>query len=350
VIAAFRTDASLSIGSGHVMRCLTLAGALRERAGAQCHFIGRGGDGDLLALVRSQGHAAHALPPADPGDAAAEVLAALRPDWLVVDHYGIDARWERRARTSCRRILVIDDLADRPHDCDLLLDQNVYADADATQRYGGLVPPHCRVLVGAAHALLRPEFAAAGAAPRARSFDPVRRLHVFFGGSDPTGDTLRTLDCLAREDFSRLQVDVVIGAQNPQRAQVMAAADGRPNLRVSVQVADMARHLAEADLAIGACGSAALERCRLALPTLTLVTADNQRELAEGLARRGAILPLGPTADLDGERLAASLADALASPDRLREVSRASLALFEGAGDGAAELAALMAAMAKTPA
>ena len=347
----FRTDASLSIGSGHLTRCLTLAQALHD-AGARCHFVGRSGAGDLLEFVRARGFATYALPPAAaheaPGTALAgadaeatrAIASALRPDWLVVDHYGIDHRWESSLRPACARLLVIDDLADRVHDCDLLLDQNVYA--DATDRYAGLVPAHCKVLIGAAHALLRPEFAAAHASalPRVPGARPT--LHVFFGGSDPTGDTLRTLGCLADPAFAALNIEVVLGMQNPQRGEVLARAAEMTNVEVAVQVTDIARRLQGADLAVGACGSAALERCCLGVPTLTLVTADNQRQLAAGLAHHGAILPLGPSADLRDATLAQALVDALERPDLLRRVARAGLALFPDGAGGAGRLAASM--------
>ncbi len=148
----FRADASLNIGSGHVMRCLTLANALRE-SGASCFFVCREHPGNLLELIREQGFEAIGLPLPKTfeslhgkhsssrltyagwlGDSwqrdAEQTLAALNgelADWLVVDHYALDSAWEESLRPACRRLLVIDDLADRDHRCDLLLDQNLVA-------------------------------------------------------------------------------------------------------------------------------------------------------------------------------------------------------------------------------
>ena len=175
----FRTDASLAIGTGHVMRCLTLADALRER-GARSHFICRTHDGHLIEHIRAHGHQVSALPATastsmtsntDNSTAHAHwlgvdwasdaldtltVLQGLRTDWLVVDHYALDARWEKKLRHGCQRLLVIDDLADRPHDCELLLDQNL---GRLASDYDRSVPVSCTVLAGPQHALLRPEFA-----------------------------------------------------------------------------------------------------------------------------------------------------------------------------------------------
>ena len=173
----FRTDASLQIGTGHVMRCLTLADALAAR-GAYCQFICRAHDGNLIEFIRRKGLTAHPLPagaalprsPTDPthaawlgatqaedAEACAPILAAQRPDWLIVDHYALDARWERALAPHYRKLMVIDDLADRPHSCDLLLDQTFGRDA---ADYRPLVPADCRLLCGSHYALLRPEFAA----------------------------------------------------------------------------------------------------------------------------------------------------------------------------------------------
>ena len=170
-----RTDASLAIGAGHVMRCLSLADGLRS-TGASVHFVCRLHDGHLCKLIQRRGYGVHSLAKPSPSikmDAssnylswlgancrkdAAETIAVIdsfgsRPDWLIVDHYALSSDWEKCVRASVRRVMVIDDLADRKHDCDLLLDQNLYDDPDT--RYAGIVPEHCQLLIGPRFALLR---------------------------------------------------------------------------------------------------------------------------------------------------------------------------------------------------
>ena len=264
----FRADAGVSIGTGHVMRCLTLAEALRE-AGAHIAFVCRELDGNLIELIGARGFEVHALPglepPTDPlawtaehpqEDAAqtvASVKASLkaRADWLVVDHYALDERWEREVRGCAHRLMVIDDLADRVHDCDLLLDQNY---ARNPTRYDALVPAGCRKLLGPAYALLRDEFKEAREA-WPRKIGEFERAFVFFGGTDPTNETSKALRALLRwGEGKRLTVDVVIGGGNPHRAEVEELVETIPNALLHVQAVNMAELMARADLSVGAGG------------------------------------------------------------------------------------------------
>ncbi|MGO4325663.1 UDP-2,4-diacetamido-2,4,6-trideoxy-beta-L-altropyranose hydrolase [Cupriavidus sp. 2TAF22] len=329
---AIRADASVQIGSGHAMRCLTLADVLRAR-GAEVRFVSRAHQGGAQALLEQRGYACHVLPPATlaapAGDLAhsawlgvawetdleqsAAALAGWSPDWLVVDHYGIDWRWEQAMRSHAPRIMAIDDVADRRHDCDLLLDQNYYSDMD--QRYAALVPPHCTCLLGPGYALLRPEFTAAASALH-REEGPVRRILLFMGGMDQdnaTGTALLGLQDAARDGVA---IDVVLGAAAPHREQVRALCGSMPNTHLHVQVDNMAELMARADLAIGACGSATWERCLLGLPTIAIVLADNQRKSAGDLAAAGYIVSLGDVASVTpeavGQAVAALSADAAA--------------------------------------
>lgn len=349
--AVFRTDASRTIGTGHVMRCLTLADALRG-AGASCRFVCRELDGHLIDAIRARGHAVTALPvppeafapPAASAPAhaswlgapweqdAADVVSALRgerPDWLVVDHYALDSRWEGALRPHCGRLFVIDDLADRPHDCDLLLDQNLGRTA---LDYAERVPKGCSVLAGSAFALLRPAFAAARAdSLRRRRAGGVRQLLVALGGVDQdnvTGDILAALGQAPLPAGCRIVV--AMGEQAPWIAQVRATAAQLPlEIQVVVGTQAMADLMAASDLAIGAAGTMAWERCCLGLPTLTVVIADNQRAGAQALAAAGAcmLLPLPVAAGTLAEALARALA-----PGMLQSMQHAAAAVTDGGG------------------
>lgn len=315
---AFRADASLQIGTGHVMRCLTLADALRER-GASCTFVCRPHQGHLLALVAQRGHQALALPElqegaqpnhngtayghwlgthwaADAQDTQQTLSAHMddQPvDWLVVDHYALDACWEEALRPQAQRIMAIDDLADRPHACDLLLDQNLgRMEAD----YGGLLKGKTTTLLGPQYALLRPEFAALRVQSLARrQANPrLRRLLITMGGVDKdnaTGQVLAALQsCSLPAD---LRVTVVMGPHAPWLAQVQSQAAQMPwPTEVFVGVDNMAQLMAESDLAIGAAGGTAWERCSLGLPSLVLVLAQNQLLGAVALQVAGAAVAM----------------------------------------------------------
>ncbi|HET7775514.1 MAG TPA: UDP-2,4-diacetamido-2,4,6-trideoxy-beta-L-altropyranose hydrolase, partial [Azospira sp.] len=287
----FRVDASLDIGTGHVMRCLTLADALRRR-GAECSFICRDLPGHLAETIRARQYAVALLPhlceeqePLNAGgppygswlgvswsqDAAQTrlALAGMVADWLVADHYALDARWESGMRPVCRHLMVIDDLADRPHACDLLLDQNL---GRTPGQYGALVPHGCRVLIGPEYALLRPDFAKYRRDSLMRRQEPaLSQLLISLGGVDKFNVAGQVLDALSRLPLPTCHLKVVLGPHSPWVEQVRQQASAMDRVEVLVNVDDMAALMAESDLAIGAAGTTAWERCCLGLPTITLV-------------------------------------------------------------------------------
>ena len=349
---AFRADASLRIGSGHVMRCLTLADNLRAR-GHQSRFLLRPHAGHLADAIRERGHAVALLPTAtaaqvadDPQapphadwlgaswtEDAAACLALLqdeRPDWLVADHYALDARWEALLAPACGRIMVIDDLADRPHACDLLLDQNLGRRA---QDYRALLPENCAVLAGERYALLRPEFAALRDASLARREAPaMRNILVSMGGVDQDDATTAVLDGIAAAGLpDGVRVTVISGREAPwlDKVRHRAAAMSLPT-EVLAGVHDMARRMTEADLAIGAAGGTAWERCCLGLPSIVVVLADNQRRGAEALARAGAAWMIAGIADIP--RSLPGLLAAAAAPDALAQAAQRAAAVTDGRG------------------
>lgn len=299
---AFRVDASNQIGTGHFMRCLTLADALKQR-GARVRFASRHMPDHLRGMLATRGHEltllnsarnetardelahAHWLGVTQAQDAADTVnaLSDQTWDWLVVDHYALDVSWESMLRLPAMRILVIDDIADRQHDCDVLLDQNLYADMNS--RYGGKVPSHCQLLLGPRYALLRDEFRQLREQIKPRT-EPVSRVMVFFGGVDADNYTARAIEALASIGSHDWHVDVVIGAQHPHREQIEAAC-AEHHFACHVQTSRMAELMAAADLAIGAGGTATWERCCLGLPTLAICVADNQRKQIADVASEG---------------------------------------------------------------
>ena len=227
-----RTDASVQIGTGHhVMRYLTLADELREH-GAGAIFVCREFDGNLCGYIEEKGYIVHRLPVpnkqkhniegnlkhaawlgTDWHTDARQVEEIIKDldtalDWLVVDHYALDERWEGYLRPNVKKIMVIDDLADRVHDCDLLLDQNFYENLES--RYDGLVPAWCKKLLGPKYALLRPEFREARRNLRKRD-GHVKRIMIFFGGSDPTNETTKVLEAIRMLNRPDIATDVMVG-------------------------------------------------------------------------------------------------------------------------------------------
>lgn len=357
----FRADASLQMGTGHVMRCLTLADALSV-AGAKCEFICRAHPGNLLDLIRSQGYTAHelAVSPGLPGagvsrcdtesseqspahghwlgasqseDAAAcaPILAELQPDWLIVDHYALDARWEQALKPHYRRLMVVDDLADRPHACDLLLDQTF---GRQSGDYRLWVPGDCQVLCGSGYALLRPEFAALRSySLQRRVKSQLRQLLITMGGIDKDNATGRVLDALRESPLpDDCRIIVVMGPKAPWLNEVKHQALTMPwPTEVLVGVSDMARLMADSDLAIGAAGATSWERCCLGLPTIMLVLADNQRQVAQGLEQGQAARIIERLQDI-GSCLPKLLRHLTEHPAALQLMSQSATRIVDGKG------------------
>lgn len=351
----FRADASLNIGSGHVMRCLTLADALKAR-GDECHFVSRELPGHLLEVIRARGYPVHALPagPADffsgsasgdelPAHAAwlgcdwqadaqqsGESLRAARPDWLVVDHYALDQRWEAALRPHCDRLMVIDDLADRGHCCDLLLDQNLGREV---QDYTDLVPGHCIILTGPRYALLRPDFAALREYSLQRRRKPaLRQLLITMGGVDQPNASGRALETLKGCSLpADCKISVIMGLNAPWLQQVKAQAAEMPwPTDVLVHISDMAQRMADSDLAIGAAGGTAWERCCLGLPTLMVVMADNQWPGAKALQAASSVGLIGEVEDIPTQL--PSAITALLQGENLGRMSRMASQVTDGQG------------------
>lgn len=343
---AVRVDASAQIGTGHFMRCLTLAEALKQR-GAHICFISRdlpvylrdmlaAKDMEFVALSHSTpspiGELAHSrwLGTSQAQDAQATVQALSGKKWdsLVVDHYALDARWESALRGTARQIMVIDDIADRQHDCDVLLDQNFYADMQT--RYTGKVPAHCRLLLGPSYALLRDEFRKVREQVELRTL-PVKRILVFFGGVDADNYTGLAIGVLAKVISKEIHVDVVIGAQHPRRAEIEASCAGLGYV-CHVQTSRMAELMAVADLAIGAGGSASWERCCLGLPSLLVAFADNQIDIARGLDLSGACQFIGTFATGNTSVMQYAITNLLGEQGQLELISRRASLLVDGLG------------------
>lgn len=344
----FRVDASSRMGVGHMMRCLTLAETLRER-GAQIRFVCREHKGNLIALLQQKAMPVTVLPApaindttsgedyaawlgvtrAEDAKQTIEALNGENPDWLVVDHYGLDVEWEQRLRPHVSKLMVIDDLANRRHDCDVLLDQNYSAEGE--QRYAGLVPGACRLLVGPRYALLRPEYVAHRKTLRDRD-GQVSRVLVFFGGTDQQNVTGMALEALSYPDLRHLKVDVVVGANNPHRNSIEQQVLRRPHTTLHASRPHLADLMAQADLALGAGGATTLERLCLGLPSLVVSIAENQMPSCAALHHSRLINYFGHQDKVDAAGFCNEIIRMIGNPSRLVEMSLAGQALVDGFG------------------
>lgn len=353
MLVVFRADASIQIGTGHVMRCLTLADEL-TRQGHECEFVCREHEGHLGDLITSKGFGLTLLamlkdntphpenngwdnyalwlgvPWQEDARQTLETIAPLKPDWLVVDHYALDAKWERTFASVVSNIMVIDDLANRAHECVLLLDQNLGREA---LDYDGLLAAGCQRLIGPRYALLRPEFAERREQSLMRRQQPeLKRLLISLGGVDRTNVTGQVLEALAESTLpASTELDIIMGATAPYLDEVRQQATRLPfKAMVSVNVKDMAERMCLADLSIGAAGGTSWERGCLGLPAVLMVLAANQIAGAKALEASGAVILID-----DAEQVGAILPAVLASLSasvRLKRMSEAAADITNGNG------------------
>jgi len=315
------------------MRCLSVAEFLRSQ-GDSCLFICRNHSGNRIEHIKSKGfdvlvlcephaqkekvrnderslrHAAW-LPVNWETDArqTRSLLQKRSVDWLVVDHYALDERWESEMRPLCERILAIDDLADRHHDCDLLLDQSNHE--LPTSRYDAITPPGCIHLLGPEFCLLQAEYAELHPVARLRE-GQINRVLVYFGGADVENFTGRILDALLF-DFEQVHFDIVVDQNHQSLKDICAAADGRPNTSLHVAIPTLAKLIMKADLAIGAAGTTSWERCCLALPTIAISIAENQKLVAKQLHAGGFVNWLGDAGKLSIDEVLGPIKETLYS-------------------------------------
>lgn len=347
----FRTDASFEIGTGHVMRCLTLAEELQNK-GAETHFICRDMPGNLSLMIKDKGHQIHILPGNEiknnqevnssnlyeswlgasvrqDANETSEILEKLGSiDWLVVDHYAIEKQWESFQKKYVEKILVIDDLANREHMCDVLLDQNYYRDLE--KRYTDLLSDSCQQLLGPNYSLLRSEFREVRKQMN-REYNQIKRLFVFFGGVDATNMTGRVIESVVLSEFENIFIDVVIGSANPYKHEIEMICAKYVNIKLHVQVNDMAKMMASADLSVGSGGTVTWERCCLGLPTLAFSVAENQKKLLHDGAEAGLVY-VPDIENPSAEDIACHLNALLGNRLLCEHISRSGLAVIDGMG------------------
>ncbi len=226
--------------------------------------------------------------------------------------------------------MVIDDLADRKHDCDLLLNQNYSTDE---KRYLGMAPDDCIQLLGPEYALLRPQFFMAREKLRERNGD-VKRILVFMGGSDPTDQTSRVLSAIKKLNKPDIVADVVIGSSNSKCTEIENLISSMPNTTYYFDVENMAELMSYADLAIGAGGTASWERCCVGLPSVVINIADNQTGISKSLSKKGCCIDLGWYEHVSIEKIKNCLDDLIMNTLQLVKISRECLSLVDGLGSG----------------
>ncbi len=321
----FRCDASPVIGGGHVMRCMTLADALKER-GWDCTFVTLKSS---VSIVPKLALGDHNIVEINQTDARSpEPILQLGPvNLVIIDHYDLDATFETSCRLYAERVMAFDDIPGRRHDCDVLLDQTL---GRLPQDYTVLMAnDNTMMLTGSGFSLLRPEFLAARISRRQKKRKGSNRIFISFGAADPDGLCIpATIAALVAGADS---VDIAVGQACPHIQSIRKLADANPKVALYTN-AQMASLMTNCDLAIGAAGSTAWERCCLGLPALMVVTADNQKHIASALEQSGAARVVKISKTEPHKEFQTAISELLNTPERLMEMAKTAYRHCDGLG------------------
>lgn len=348
----FRVDSSIEIGTGHVMRCLTLADALTSR-GASCSFVCRLHTGNITQHILNRGYIVHALAGINTASLAdnsataqhsswlgvrweqdaletIDILNREHTDWLIIDHYGIDIAWENTVKDHCVKVMCIDDLGDRSHNCDFLLDQSVGA---TKSKYQSLVRPETTLFLGPYYALLRSEFAALRhLSLKRRSCIDCKTILVSMGGVDRNNYTTAIIKTFLRDlDLSKFEIRVVLGQSNPWVDYILTEyANLHSNIQLYTSTTRMAELMASSDIFVGAGGTTVLEQCCMGLPSIIIPIAQNQIEIANELKSADLSFVVKNVDELSN--LIVKNLNYLSNTERLLKISHNSSSITDGLG------------------
>ena len=287
-----RVDSSPEIGIGHMMRCLTLAQELKNNFD-KIIFLTQKDSGNFIGTIMKNEFEVIFIPTTnnDPNIIKNLITAySENKNFLLIDHYDIDTDFESSLKNIFERIFVIDDLANRKHDCDLLIDQNYYRDLN--QRYEKLIQNDTITLLGPKYAIIRPEFRKINKKTIKKN-SQIKKILVSFGGSDPTNECKKVLDALCSIENSKFEIIVAAGIYNHKFEQLKKLYEKYSNIKIYSHVNDLSRLMLNSDLFIGAGGTTTWERFYMGLPSIVTIISDDQKESIEFLSDMGHVINLG---------------------------------------------------------
>ncbi|RPA50718.1 UDP-2,4-diacetamido-2,4,6-trideoxy-beta-L-altropyranose hydrolase [Shewanella vesiculosa] len=339
----FRVDSSFIIGSGHLIRCLTLAKLLNKKIESNIYFITKRAEKNFNDLIIGSGFnlieldAKNAFPINDNWlgwtqeqdfllfENAMRSINISKFDVLIVDHYSLDIVWEEKASRLARKIVVIDDLANRKHSCNILIDQNLALNYQ--HRYDDLVTPECQLFLGVSYCILRDEFLCEISNSKPR--ESLNKIFVFFGGVDKDNLSLKFVNGVMPVLSKSISVDLVIGMANPNKKELKQACAHFSNIQCFEHGVNIAEMMREADLAIGAGGATTGERIFMGLPSIVYSLADNQIEVSQYLHDIGLIYYMGDQNRFSAEALMRLIEGFKISPALLHAKSSELLLVFK---------------------
>ena len=346
----FRVDSSSIIGSGHVMRCLALAEAL-DSLGNSCTFISRNLNGNINNLIKDKKFSLIELPNPKKdfkdnkeikhsswletswehdAEETIEILKNMNYDTLIVDHYALWLPWEKKIKDYIKKIFVIDDLGDREHLCDHILDHNL---GTGEEKYTGLIPKNCKTMFGTKYALINQRFLTyRDYSANRKNLSPSKSLLINFGGGDPKNYITKIIDAINIYKLpADISIEIILGPINSKDINLDKAIKNIPNkIHLHKYKENMAEFLSNIDLVIGAAGSSSWERCCLGVPTIMFSLAYNQNEIGVALSKSGSSV-LMTDDDIKNGKLISKVKN-LFSSDALEIMSEKALQLVDGKG------------------
>ena len=343
-----RTDASHTIGIGHLMRCLTISERLRK-LGANVEYVIRDHPGNINEQIQEKGFKVNLLSSSTTNnkqqtligyekwlgvkqhidaDETIQFVKNREIDWIIIDHYALDYKWEERIRLYTKKIMVIDDLANRKHDCDLLLDQNLLKNMDS--RYNDILSEKTVQLLGPQYALLQPEYEKLRVKVKHRH-QPLKHVLIFFGGTDKYNLTGLTLNAFLNNNISLDKIDIVLSQQNSNYIQINDLVDHMSNITLHSNLSSLAPIILNADFAVGAGGATNWERLCLGLPSIVISIAENQKPVSNNLHNMGMIQYIGDAETIRPNDIVSSVKNIMGMDD-IHNWSKRCLNICSGKG------------------
>ena len=293
-----RVESNEKIGTGHLMRCLTIANSLRKM-GNQVHFISKNMSKESKELLESNKFSVNLLDYKRKKfdyeiDAkfTIEIIKKERKNstFLIIDNYEIDKKWEILVKKFVKKIVVIDDLANRKHSCELLIDQNLNSDIKEKQ-YKKLTPKNCILLIGTQFAILRPEFYKLRKLTKTRT--KIKNILISYGGTDPTNETIKVLKALKNLNLKNINTHIVSGNLNSKNKEIKKLSTELNKSKFYEYTKDIGKLMIKADIAFGGAGTTSWERCCLGLPAIITILSNDQKDIAESLEKNACGINLG---------------------------------------------------------
>ena len=307
----FRVDSSTVIGSGHVMRCIRIAELLKKRD-VMCNFICKNFVGNLSAIIKEKDFNVIMLPSENPekehkidwevdSNFTSEILKKMNVDTIIVDHYSLDKKWENKQRQFCKKIMVIDDLDNREHSADILLDQNLFPNMQ--KRYQNNLNFNCKKFIGLEYAFLDPDFKKERENIKKKEQNTISKIFIYFGNTGDSNILERVLNIFINNSFKDIELIVLFSGDFNELNRIKKLIKNISFIKLLDRQPNLAKIISSADLSIGAGGATTWERVYLGIPSAVITVSESQKICSQYLSNIGLIRLIGHHNDITNKEL-----------------------------------------------